>query len=62
VAPSSAEAAKLWVSYLSGWTAWNHVRTTASLAAAALLTIAYRLSPIAFVRRRRSWRRGVDAY
>ena len=26
--------------YLSGWTAWNHVRTAAALAAAAVLTIA----------------------
>jgi uncharacterized membrane protein len=40
VAPSSAEGARLWTDYLSGWTAWNHVRTVASLAAAALLTIA----------------------
>ncbi|HEU0185786.1 MAG TPA: anthrone oxygenase family protein [Blastocatellia bacterium] len=40
VNPSSAEGAKLWTDYLSGWTAWNHVRTVASLAAAALLIIA----------------------
>jgi uncharacterized membrane protein len=40
VAPASAEGASLWADYLSGWTAWNHVRTIASLAAAALLTIA----------------------
>jgi len=26
--------------YVSGWTVWNHVRTVASLAAAAALTIA----------------------
>jgi len=42
LAPSSAEGAKLWASYLSSWTAWNHVRTIASLAAAALLTMALR--------------------
>ena len=40
VAPSSAEGARLWTDYLSIWTAWNHVRTVASLAAAAFLTIA----------------------
>ncbi len=37
---SSPEAAALWSSYLTNWTAWNHVRTVASLAAAALLTLA----------------------
>jgi uncharacterized membrane protein len=42
VAPQSAEAARLWLAYLSIWTAWNHVRTAAALAAAALLTIAFR--------------------
>jgi uncharacterized membrane protein len=30
----------LWTDYISGWTAWNHVRTAASLAAATLLTFA----------------------
>jgi uncharacterized membrane protein len=40
VAPASAEGASLWTDYVSSWTAWNHVRTAASLAAAALLTIA----------------------
>jgi uncharacterized membrane protein len=30
-------AAGLWASYLASWTAWNHVRTTAALAGAALL-------------------------
>jgi uncharacterized membrane protein len=33
----SAEGARLWASYLTGWTAWNHVRTATALAAAALL-------------------------
>ncbi|HEX8538944.1 MAG TPA: anthrone oxygenase family protein [Cystobacter sp.] len=37
---TSPEAAALWSSYLTSWTAWNHVRTVASLAAAALLTLA----------------------
>ena len=37
---ASSDAALLWASYLSVWTAWNHVRTAAALAAAALLTMA----------------------
>jgi uncharacterized membrane protein len=37
--PASAEGAALWTRYLASWTAWNHVRTVASLAALALLTI-----------------------
>jgi uncharacterized membrane protein len=40
VAPTSAEGASLWTIYLTGWTAWNHVRTAAALAAAALFSIA----------------------
>lgn len=39
VDPASAEGARLWADYLSSWTAWNHVRTAAALAAAALLTL-----------------------
>ena len=39
VDPASASGASLWTSYLSSWTAWNHVRTAAALAAAGLLTI-----------------------
>lgn len=31
----------LWTDYLTIWTAWNHVRTAACLAAAAFLTVAY---------------------
>lgn len=30
----------LWAKYLADWTFWNHVRTAASLASAALFTIA----------------------
>jgi uncharacterized membrane protein len=37
---ASSEGAVLWAAYLSGWTAWNHVRTVASLVAAALFTLA----------------------
>jgi uncharacterized membrane protein len=33
--PARAEAASLWTRYLAEWTRWNHVRTGASLAAAA---------------------------
>jgi len=39
VEPTSINGASLWASYLNNWTAWNHVRTAAALAAAASLTI-----------------------
>lgn len=37
---TSPEGANVWANYLSSWTAWNHVRTIAALAAAASFTIA----------------------
>ena len=40
IEPGSADAAGLWTRYVARWTAWNHVRTVAALAAAASLTIA----------------------
>jgi uncharacterized membrane protein len=40
VVPANAESASVWTDYLSKWTAWNHVRAAAALAAAASLTIA----------------------
>lgn len=40
VKPESAEGARMWAAYVVRWTAWNHVRTLAALAAAALFTIA----------------------
>ena len=40
VAPESAEGAGLWARYVEEWTAWNHVRAAACLAAAASLTLA----------------------
>jgi uncharacterized membrane protein len=40
VAPESAEGADIWRHYLKVWTAWNHVRTDASLAAAASFIVA----------------------
>ena len=43
VEPSSAAGEALWGTYLTTWTAWNHVRTAAALAAAATLSIALRL-------------------
>ena len=43
LAPTSAEAARLWAAYLSTWTAWNHVRTIAALAAMVSFIVALRL-------------------
>ena len=40
VDPMSNDGAKLWAGYVTSWTAWNHVRTSAALAAAISLTIA----------------------
>jgi uncharacterized membrane protein len=50
VDPATAEAAKIWTEYVRSWTAWNTVRTIAALAAAALLTVAFRASnhPVAW--------------
>jgi uncharacterized membrane protein len=36
--PQGADTADYWAKYVTTWTAWNHVRTIAALAAAALLT------------------------
>ena len=41
--PQSAEAVGFWEEYVTKWTAWNHVRTLASLAAGAAFTIALHL-------------------
>ena len=40
VEPHCADAESHWTRYLSGWTAWNHVRAAAALVAAATFTIA----------------------
>ena len=40
IQPNNPDGESFWVSYLATWTFWNHIRTIASLAAAALLTIA----------------------
>lgn len=44
VDPASPEGARVWASYLVTWTAWNHVRTIASLAATAALIVAFCLT------------------
>src|SRR5215471_2918495 len=41
VDPAGSDGAQLWIDDVADWTAWNHVRTIAALAAAALLTIAF---------------------
>ena len=38
--PEDAESAVLWKRYLTEWTAWSHLRTAASLAAAAAFILA----------------------
>lgn len=38
--PTASDSAAFWESYVSNWTMWNTVRTIASLASAALFTIA----------------------
>jgi uncharacterized membrane protein len=40
--PDTAEAAKYWLTYVSEWMRWNHVRTVASIMASALLILAIR--------------------
>jgi uncharacterized membrane protein len=40
VAPTDPDGASLWVAYVAGWTAWNHVRTAAALVGAASFSIA----------------------
>ncbi|MGH8501894.1 MAG: DUF1772 domain-containing protein [Gammaproteobacteria bacterium] len=40
VAPADPDGASRWTDYVAGWTAWNHVRTIAALAAAASFSIA----------------------
>ena len=40
VDPANPDSANFWAGYVTSWTAGNHVRTVAALAAAASLTIA----------------------
>jgi len=44
VNPESSDGASLWSAYLTTWTAWNTVRTVASLAASVLFILAIRAS------------------
>lgn len=37
--PTSAEGARIWADYLTRWTAWNHLRALACVAATAALTV-----------------------
>jgi uncharacterized membrane protein len=39
---SAGDAAQQWQSYLTAWTAWNHVRTATGVLAAALLVVGLR--------------------
>lgn len=41
VTPNSAEGKAVWTHYLRVWTAWNHVRTVAPLAAMAVFILAF---------------------
>jgi uncharacterized membrane protein len=41
VKPESAEGKAVWTHYLRVWTAWNHVRTAASLAAMTAFILAF---------------------
>jgi uncharacterized membrane protein len=36
----TADAASVWVRYVTGWTRWNHVRTAASMVAAGAFVLA----------------------
>ena len=42
VAPADPGGASLWAGYVASWTAWNHFRAGAALAAAASFSIALR--------------------
>ena len=42
VSPGDADAAAQWAGYLGRWTAWNHVRTAAAVAAMVSLLLALR--------------------
>jgi uncharacterized protein (TIGR02246 family) len=56
VDPSNADAGRVWTDYLKKWTAWNHLRTGAALAAAALFIVGLcrAASPFDFARAKAS--------
>jgi uncharacterized membrane protein len=39
VSPRETDGGRVWAEYLTVWTAWNHVRAVAALAAAASITL-----------------------
>ncbi|MCL4800901.1 MAG: DUF1772 domain-containing protein [Burkholderiales bacterium] len=39
IEPSSVEGARVWVEYLARWTAWNHIRAVAAVAATTLFVL-----------------------
>ncbi len=43
VDPNAPDAGGYWLRYIAGWTAWNHVRTALSVAAAATLATSLRM-------------------
>jgi uncharacterized membrane protein len=43
VNPASAGASDIWRTYLTNWTAWNHIRTLTSFAAAVTFMLALRV-------------------
>ncbi|WP_163992888.1 DUF1772 domain-containing protein [Pyxidicoccus caerfyrddinensis] len=43
VDPTQADAASMWTLYVSGWTAWNHVRTVAGVGATVCFILALRV-------------------
>jgi uncharacterized membrane protein len=40
IQPNSSDAMDIWIKYLATWTAWNHLRTVASLGAVAAFSLA----------------------
>jgi uncharacterized membrane protein len=40
IQPNSSDAMDIWIKYLATWTAWNHLRTLASLGAVAAFSLA----------------------
>ena len=41
IALADPDSASVWAGYVNSWTAWNHIRTAAALAAAASFSIAF---------------------
>ena len=45
IVPTDPDGESHWANYLAAWTAWNHVRTAAALAAAASFSVALGCRP-----------------